>query len=287
MQKKSFLERLASIGRLTPNDKKLALIFEQEYGSLAFDNLETLSAKAGVSKSAVTRFIARLGYASFHVFIKELRDEVAHTLDSPIKRHQKRTAAVKIDEKPLAAHVEEVRANLKETLSRVREQEFAKALDLLCDSSRPLYMIGCATAEALVTYFYLLIRYMRGNVTLLDGNGPTIAHRMDGITPDAVLFAMAFSRYPALTSSLAHYFQGKCSEVILLTDRHTCPIIPYATTPVIVHAEGSGMFKTRCSAMAVMEALLNGMSTRLGPDIAARYEEMHDVVHHLNIFLRE
>ena len=288
MQKELFLERLAGLGKLTPNEKKLAALFEREYHALAFDNLEGVSAKADVSKSAVSRFIARLGYASFHVFIRELREEVAESLDSPIKRHEKRLASGQMDEKSiLATHLEEAGANLRETAARLREEDFARALELLCDIERPLYLIGCATAEHMVTYFYLLMRYIRGNVTLLNGNAATIAHRMEAIDKKAMLFAMGFSRYPVLTANLVRFFRHKGSEVILLTDRHTCPMLAEATLPLIVHAEGSGMFKTRCSAVAVMEALLSGMAQRLPEHVSERYSVMRDVSNHLNIFLRE
>lgn len=287
MRKELFLDRLAALGKLTPNEKKLAELFEREYHALAFDNLESVSAKANVSKSAVSRFIARLGYANFHVFIRELRDEVSDTIDSPLKRHEKRLAAG-IDEKEvLASHLEEVGANLRETSKRLRRQDFTRTLDLLADASRPLYLIGCATAQHMVSYFYLLMRYIRGNVTLLDGNASTIAHRMEAVDANAVLFAMAFSRYPALTANLVSYFRERGSEVVLLTDRRTCPMLSCATVSLIVHAEGAGMFKTRCTAIAVMEALLEGMAERLPETVGERYAAMHDVSRRLGIFLRE
>ena len=283
-----FPQRLAAIGKLTPNEKKLARLFERDYQALAFDNLDSVSAKAQVSKSAVSRFIARLGYDNFHSFIKELRDEVAENLDIPLKRHEKRIAqGVGAGQRILATHIEEVSANLQETASRLREDDFSRALDLLCDTRRPLYLMGSATAECMIGYFSLLMRYLRGNVTVLDGNAPTLAHPIGTIDENSVLFVMTFARYPQLTHDVAEYFRGKGAEVILLTDRHTCPLVPLATLSLIVQAEGVGMFKTRCTAMAVLEALLSGMSVRFPRDVSERYAAMRDVTQHLNIFMRE
>ncbi|CAK7072568.1 MAG: hypothetical protein DELT_01949 [Desulfovibrio sp.] len=287
MQKQEFLERLTNAGKLTPNEKKLARLFERDYHALAFDNLETVSAKANVSKSAVSRFIARLGFASFHVFIRELRDEVAETLDTPLQRHEKRTARGETGQSLFKAHLEEVAMNLRETTEQFREEDYAKALDLLCDTSRPLYLVGSATAEHMMAYFYLLMRYLRGNLTLLDGNAPTLAHRIGVVDEKSVLFAMSFARYPTLTYDVMRYFKSKNAEVLLLTDRLTCPMIAETTLPLVVQADTASMFKTRCSALALLEAFIGGMSERFPEDVSERYAAMREVSQHLNIFMRE
>ena len=288
MRKKMFFERLATVGKLTPNEKKLAGLFERDYHGLAFANLELISEKVGVSKSAVSRFIARLGYANFHIFIRELRDEVSETLDSPIKRYEKRLAAsIEGKEDFLASHIEAVTANLRETVARLHEDDFSKVLDLLCQVDRPLYLIGSATGEQLVTYFYLLMCYLRDNVTLLDGNAPTLPHRMGEITEDAVLFSFAFSRYPVNTRNVMAYFHSKGSDIVLLTDRHTAPMLQYTTYPLVVHTEGAGMFNTRCSALAVLEALLSGMGARMPEYVKKRYATMRDAFQGFNVYQRE
>ncbi len=288
MQKKSFLERFAGAGKLTPNEKKLARLFEQDYQALAFDNLETVSGRAKVSKSAVSRFVTKLGYSNFHSFIRELREEVAESLDTPLRRQERHRAQAGDGRQSfVAVHFAEVAANLRDTASRLREEDFARALDLLCDVRRPLFLIGCAAAEHMAGYFSLLLRNLRGNVTLLDGNICTLAHRMGVITADAVLFAMSFAQYPALTSNVVEYFRAKGSDVILLTDRHTCPILSRATLPLVVHADVTGRFETCCTAIAVMEALLNGMSARFPKNGSERYAALRDVSQFLHIFARE
>lgn len=288
MQEPSFLGRLAALDSLTPSEKRLARHFEQEYPGLALDNLASLSAKAQVSKSTVSRFITRLGYKDFHVFLRELRKELADNLDNPLKRHTRRVKKNRPGaETHLHEHLEEVRLNLQQTTERIRQEEFARALDLLGDERRPLYMIGCASAEFLVSYFYLLTRYLRGNTTLLDGNAPTIAHRLGQLDSECVLFAMSFNRYPTITAAVLRHFRNKGSQVVLLTDRHTSPMLLSATVPLIVHAEGAAMFKTRCSALAVMEALLTGMVSRFESNIPGRYAVMNEIMRELNVYLSE
>lgn len=285
MDTELFTNRIKSLKKLTPNEKKLARYLEGENPGIVFDNLKSLSIKVGVSKSAVSRFIARLGYESFNDFMLELRNEVLNNLDTPLKRHIQRTGKNGSAQKRFYAHLEEVAGNLHETAQRLAAEEVDRALALLCKTEHPLYMIGCASAEPVVYYFYLLSKYLRDNVTMLDGNAPTIAHRLEAVDAQTTIFAMAFARYPTITGNVLSYFRQKGAQVVLLTDRYSSPMLDWATVPLIVHAEGSGMFKTRCSAMAVIEGLLDAMAFTLGESVPARYEAMHSLMQHLNIYM--
>ena len=284
---KALLDRLSALGTMTASEKKLAHFFEQMHTSLAFENLASISEKVGVGKSTVTRFVVRLGYQDFYTFIREIKEEAASTLDTPLKRYTTAREKNSREAKQPDNHLTAVQENLKYTLEQINIKEFNRAVKLLADTKRPLYLIGSATAEPLMAYFYLLLCYLRNNVVLLDGNSPTIAHRAGRIDKKAVLFSLAFNRYPKLTGSIMEYFNSKGAEVIFLTDRHTSPILSHAKTKLVVHAEGAGMFKTRCSALAVMEALLFDVANLVGDQIPARYEDKTDLMRHLDVYIND
>lgn len=283
----ALLDRLASLGAMTASEKKLAHFFERMHTSLAFENLASISEKVGVGKSTVTRFVVRLGYSDFHTFIREIKEEAAASLDTPLKRYAKTKEKAEEKIKQPSHHLMAVQENLKYTSEQINTKDFNRAVNLIANPKKTLYLIGAATAEPLITYFYLLLCYLRDNVILLDGNSPTIAHRTSKIDKNSVLFSMAFNRYPKLTGSIMEYFSSKGAEVIFLTDRHTSPMMNYAKMKLIVHAEGTGMFKTRCSAMAIMEALLFEVSNKLGDQIPERYEEKTELMRHLDIYINE
>ncbi|MGL4668891.1 MAG: MurR/RpiR family transcriptional regulator [Saezia sp.] len=283
--KKTLLERLTTLGSMTASEKKLAHFFEQMHTSLAFENLLSISQKVGVGKTTVTRFVVRLGYPDFHTFLRQIKDEAAVILDTPLKRYSKTKTQKQLSQP--GNHLLAVQENLKYTLEQLSIQDFNRAVHLLADTKRPLYLIGCATAEPLVAYFYLLLTYLRDNIILLDGNAPTIAHRAGKIDKNAVLFSFAFNRYPKLTNSIMEYFSKKGADIIFLTDRHTSPMLHHAKTKLVIHSEGSSMFKTRCTALAIMEALLFEVTTIVGDQIPKRYENRSDIMRHLDIYIHE
>lgn len=86
-EKRNLLQRLASVHDATPSEKKLLDFFAEGYPQIAFANIAEISTRNGVSKATVTRFVRRLGYENFHVFIRSLRQEVALNFDLPRERH--------------------------------------------------------------------------------------------------------------------------------------------------------------------------------------------------------
>jgi Transcriptional regulators len=145
---------------------------------------------------------------------------------------------------------------------------------LLADTQRPLFLMGAVSAEGLVSYFSLLLRYFRDNVTLLNGNASTMAHRITRLQPEAVLFTFSYDRYPKITGTTMRVFRQAGCETILVTERRSSPLLKHTTVPLYVEAEGPGMLKSRCAGLVAMEALLAALTPRFTDRITRRLESM-------------
>ncbi len=278
MKKQALLERIAGIQNLTASERKLARYFEQEFAALPFENIESLSKKSGVSKSSISRFATRLGYANFRTFLQEIRQNAANGLDSPLKRHALRVKKSDPVEALLHRHLQSVRTNLRLTLEQIKPGNFTRALELLCDENRRLFLVGCGGSGFLMGYCAMFMSYIRNNLTLLDGDSPDIAYRVARRKGNAVFLVMTTQRYANLSSTILRYAHERGHETILLTDSYSAPGLQYATVPLVVQIEGGGMFRTRGPALAVLEALISGMSARFGseaPERLAAIEELN------------
>ena len=65
MKRESFLQRIRSLGKLTPSEAKVEAFFESNYPLTAFETITSVSKKAGVGTATVGRFLKRLGYNGF------------------------------------------------------------------------------------------------------------------------------------------------------------------------------------------------------------------------------
>jgi DNA-binding MurR/RpiR family transcriptional regulator len=289
MPKPPLMQRLSQVTETTPSEKKLLEIFRREYPQLAFDNITELSAKAGVGKATVTRFVQRLGYMSFYDFSRTLREEVVQHIDAPLQRlsRMRREAARASQETQdvFTAAIDSAISNLQRTRALHAGAQFAKAVDLLADESRPLFLMGAASAEGLISYFYLLLNYFRANVTVLNGNVSTIVHRIVKVSPDAVLLTLSYDRYPKITLNTMQVFHQAGCESILITERRTGPLLAFSTVPIVVDAEGPGVFRSRCAAILALEALLVGLTHRCGDRLASRLESMTRLFSDFDVYL--
>ena len=287
MPKPVLMQRLAQLEDLTPSEKKLADLFRKEYPQLAFDNLTDISAKAEVGKATVTRFVQRLGYVSFYDFSRALRDEVVQHMDSPLNRLARMNREA--PPTPTADLFVQYLDNAILTLQRTREQHsgemFAKAVDLVADTSRPLFLMGAASAEGLLSYFSLLLCYFRDDVTLLNGNVSTVVHRIVKMNPKAVLLTFSYDRYPKITQNAMRVFHQSGCENILITERRSSPLLRFATVPIMVDAEGPNMFKSRCAGVAALEAILAALTPRFADRVTRRLESMTRLFSEFDVYL--
>lgn len=276
MPKPPLLQRLSQLEDLTPSERKLASLFQREYPQLAFDNLTDIGAKAGVGKATVTRFVQRLGYLNFYEFSKTLREEVMHHMDTPLQRFTQMSQETPPTDPDqiFTQYLDSAIANLQRTREMHSGKNFATAVDLLADTSRPLFLMGAVSAEGLISYFSLLLSYFRDNVVVLNGNVSTIAHRITRLKPDAVLLTFSYDRYPKITGTTMRVFRQAGCQTILVTERRSSPLLRHTTVPIFVEAEGPGMFKSRCAGVAAMEALLAALTPRFSDKITRRLESM-------------
>ena len=282
MNRQALLDRLGKLPSYTASERTLARYFEREYLSLSTETIESLSEKTGVSKASISRFVTRLGYPNFRAFLHAQWQE--GQVETPIRRYARRAKKATPAEALLDEHLTVVANNLVRTREKIRPEAFAEALDLLCDEERHLFVLGSAASAHLLGYFSVLLRYMRGNVTLLGGDGSAVAHDVARMEPSAVLFAMTTMRYANRTTALLRHFFERGHPTILVTDSYAAPCIAWATVPLVMHAEGPNMFNTRCSALAILEALIAGMSTRLETTVPERYEAIDELLRLMDVY---
>ncbi len=133
--------------------------------------------------------------------------------------------------------------------------------------------MGVATSQSLAFYAYLLLRYIRNRVYLLDGDITTLAHRLSGCRENAVLFAVSFHRFSHVTKSVMKLFHKTGRSVILLTDRYANPLMEYADSYLVVSSGGGEhtLFSSRVAAMALIEGLVSALSPPMGQDLEERF----------------
>ncbi|MDR1935433.1 MAG: MurR/RpiR family transcriptional regulator [Candidatus Accumulibacter sp.] len=282
------LARLPAVDKLSGHERTLADYFENSYPHIAFSNLEDISTATGVSKATVTRFVRRLGYGDFRAFSRAVKEEVAQNFDLPVER------SAQSKEQEIGAHPGELlrqhlvlgQRNLQRTLDQVDDESFAAVLRLISDPERRLFLMSVATGRMLLGYFYLLAKYRRPNVCLLEGTD-RIAHDVLDAEPSSVLLVTNFDRFPTSVLAVMKHFHELGAETILLSNRRSNPLLRYARHSLFVHSEAETIFKSRCAMLVTLEALVSGMGVRLREENANRLGAMEGLFREFDIYLRK
>jgi len=285
---RKLLERIAHLDRLSASERRLAEMFERDIRQIAFMNLVGIAERAGVGTATVTRFIRKLGYPGFIAFMRALREDMVETFDSPISQCI-RTARCEGDapesEGVLAAHMGSAARNLRQSLESVNPRMFEKAVDLLADTRRQVYVTGGGAAQPLAAYFTLLAQYFRDDVRLLEPNVAALGQHLAGVRSRAVLVCIAYHRCSKVSMQLMELFRRFGGAVVLLTDREISPLIRLADVPLVVHSEGgAGMFSSRAAGLALLEALLAALMPRRQDAIPERLARMEEVFSTIDAF---
>jgi DNA-binding MurR/RpiR family transcriptional regulator len=288
MAQDSLLTRLLAIDRLTGHERTLTDYFENAYPHIAFSNLEEISAANGVSKATVTRFVRRLGYDDFRAFSRAIKEEVAQNFDSPVERSasSREREIGTLPGELLRQHLALGQRNLQRTLDQVDDRTFATVQRLVSDPDRRLFLMSVATGRMLLGYFYLLAKYRRPNVCLLEGTD-RLAHDMLDAEPSSVLLVSNFDRFPTSVLAVMRHFHELGAETVLLTNRRSNPLLRYARHSLFIHSESETIFKSRCAMLVMLEALVAGMGVDLPEENANRLGAMENLFHKLGIYLQK
>ncbi len=273
MQPETFLDRIRRLDKLTPAETKVAAYFEAHYPLTAFETIASLSGKVGVSKATIGRFLAHLGYRGFPDFMKDMRNVVVARLESPIERYTGRRDQIKakgIDF--LGRHMGTTLRNLEETHARMDAVQLRKAAAVMASCKGNLYVLGTATSQALALYFYLLTKYLRERVVLLDANFSTIRHQLVDVSPQDVLLAITHYRFSKHTAKIAKWFADKKCRVIVVADREKNLMSDIADFQFYARSEGPPLFNSRIAALMILEALLMAMAPVREGDMYKRFE---------------
>ena len=282
------LTRLLAVDRLTGHERKLAGWFENSYPHIAFANLEEISAANEVSKATVTRFVRRLGYEDFRAFSRALKEEVAQNFDSPVERSVS-SREQEIGDHPgelLRQHLALGQLNLQRTLDRMDDEAFAAVQRLVGDPERRLFLMSVATGRLLLGYFYLLAKYRRPNICLLEGTD-RLAHDVLDADASSVLLVTNFDRFPTSVLAVMKHFSELGAETVLLTNRRSNPLLRYARHSLFIHSEAETVFKSRCAMLVVLEALVAGMGVAPHEENASRLSAMEGLFRELGVYLQK
>jgi DNA-binding MurR/RpiR family transcriptional regulator len=186
---RSFLTRIrAALPALHPSERRLAEVVLNFPGELASYSASELARLAHVSNATVTRFVRKVGYASFEEARQAAREgaQGGAALFRVVARDNAPEAA-------LAAHLDQVRLNLDLTFGAIHQAQVDDLARAILEAPR-VWVLGFRTAQAFAQYLGTQLRQVLPDVIILPGPGQTLAEALASIRPGDCVVVFALRR---------------------------------------------------------------------------------------------
>lgn len=242
----------------------------------ALDTVNALASAASASPATLLRCLAKVGYPSYAEFRAAALREAAARRDSALAQMERRPPAH--DEQPLAARVRAASVGaIGETFGRQVDQELARAIGLLADSSRKPIFAGGRFSQSLAEQLYYHAHLIRPGCELVRYSAQDRRDRLMDVGRAHVLTMFDFRRYQRDSVEFAREAKNRRVKIVLVTDPWMSPIADWADVVLIADVSAPSPFDSLVAALALTEALVAGLCERLGGQALERLTEFEDM----------
>jgi len=242
-----------SIRSLSPNDRRVANRLLSSYPSPAWETVEEVAGDIGVSKTAVVRFATRLGYEGFSELQREIQEDVAQLVASPLRLMAQRAdlgGGELVTRMNAQAHT-----NLDTTQRRLSEETLRGLALRIADCKGRVYVIGARKSSGLAAYAQHLLDTVMPRVQLIRTDGAFPNQLLDIGRAD-VLLAITARRYARVTIEAIRIARENGAHVAVVTDSIGAPATAHADSMLVAASDGISLVDSAVSVVFVVEALV-------------------------------
>ncbi|MEY2436220.1 MAG: hypothetical protein QOH64_1159 [Acidimicrobiaceae bacterium] len=256
----------ANRSSLPAAERRVAEVVLRAPESVAFGTVALVAAHAETSGATVVRFGNRLGYEGFQGLQAAVQQELAGRLRPAAERIRERA---KGDVVGRTLTVES--ANLHTTLTTLDRADFETAVALLSARGGRVAIAPGGASHGVARQLADELAVLRPGVELVWGSPMATAAALAGLEARDVVVAVDLRRYDSALLDAVSVAGGGAS-IIAVTDGVLSPLAERAAVAFAVAGEGAGPFDSHIGALALFNALLAGVATRLRTSATKRID---------------
>ncbi len=273
----------ARLDALTRAERQLAAVLLDDYPALGLASITAVAQAAEVSTPTVVRMVRKVGFDSFVTFQETLRREVSATLANPIRKHERWAAEVP-DAHMLNRFADAVTANLRRTLAQVDPAEFDRAVGLLADRERRIFVAGGRITRSLADYLVNHLQMIRSGVTELGTAPAAWPHHLIDLAARDVVVLFDIRRYETMLLRLADMAAAAGADIVLFTDQWGSPIAKRSTLTFHCAVEAPSAWDSAAALLSLVETLIAALQERVWDTSRARVERLEEMFDATRLF---
>lgn len=262
------LREIINNAKLTKTQKMIAKYILDNSADACFMTSTEIAETLGVSESSVIRFSRSLGYSGFMEFQKNLRRDyqdkilsISSTITVPSQRIAKQTS-LNSNTEYINRHFKIAAQNLETIFINNSPELFEEAAQIIISSKRK-YIAATRGNTSLSDYFLLYLKQMIPHVVMTNTTAISPIDHMCSITKDDCLIIFSFPRYSTVDEITAQMAHDIGAPIIVLTDKPSALLAPYATVLFTVPVDSNAFFNSLVGPQFLTEALLEIISHKV------------------------
>lgn len=240
--------------QLSSSQKKTAYYILENLQDAAISSAQKIAAASDVSEATVHRLAQKLGFDSFMVLKKELRNDLRKKTRAI--NNLESISTVK-DDSWLNSHFYLEAENILETSKEISAEEIKSAATLILDA-KTVWVGGWRMGLSVTSYMSFILNYMLGNSYLIPQG--EVAEYLARFSEGDVVFLCSFPRYNKVITEVAEFAKERSLKVIAITDSPVSPICKYADVVFIAKSASKSFVDSYTAAVSVCNAIVNEVS---------------------------
>lgn len=257
----------AAYSGLTHAQRKVANYVQEQYEDVAFETLEKLAAKAGVSTTTVIRFARELGYSGYSEMQEAIKKEIQTKGSLPDRLER---VAVEGDNDLLSEAFATDISNINQTLAGLHANDLQAAIRLI-SGAKNIYVLGMRSSFSLAHYMVSRLGEIKKNVHFIQSTGLIYPEEIVNASAGDVCIAYIFPRYSKTGINILAWMRSHGVKIVLITSNNNLPVRNY----------GDVCFRCAIQSVSCKNSLTAPMclTNYLVAELALRnYDEAHEVL---------
>jgi len=271
-------------GDLTEKQVEIADYIFRHYDRAAFLTAARLASEVGVSESTVIRFAVSLGYAGYPEFQEHLQRIIREELTSTERLKVSLDLGAKNDFFS-RIFIQEIE-NMQGLFNGFPRVELTASADAISKAER-VFVTGIRAARCLAQHFAFQLGRIHENVVEVSSSQQETWDFIKGGTPNDLLFAIAFPRYPRETVELVDFALHLNMQVIGLTDRMASPIAKRCRPILLAPVEMVTFVDLYSGPLAILSSLVAEVAFRNKEGAFAYLQKFEEFARKMGVFYRE
>jgi len=269
---------------LTGKQVEIADYIIRHYDKAAFLTAARLASEVGVSESTVIRFAVSLGYRGYPEFQQHLQRIIREELTSTERLQVSLDSEAKNDIFS-QIFIQEIE-NMQGLFNGFPRAELKAAADAISKADR-IFVTGIRAARCLAQHFAFQLGRIHENVVEVSSSQQETWDFIKGGTPDDLLFAIAFPRYPRETVELVDFALRLNMHVTGLTDRMVSPIARCCQPILLAPVEMVTFVDLYSGPLVVLSSLVAEVAFRNKRKAFAYLQKFEDFATQMRVFYKE